>query len=481
LVDFFIYFYREETIILLPEKVHYVFLSATVPNAPEFAAWIAKIHHQPVHVVYTEFRPTPLQHYIYPSGGEGVHLVVDEKGDFREDNFQRALSVLAPDPLGEEGDASTSKKRKKQTKGGPSEIYKIVKMIMERKYEPVIVFGFARKECERMASQMAKLDVQGAEEKKLVEEVFKNAIQTLSEEDRKLPQIQQMLPLLRRGIGIHHSGLLPILKEVIEILFQENLLKCLFATETFSIGLNMPARTVVFTSLRKFDGEKFRWVSSGEYIQMSGRAGRRGLDDRGIVIMMLDEKMEPDVCKGMLRGKADVLRSSFHLSYNMLLNLMRVDEIRAEDLLQKSFLQFQNQRALPELHARRRQLERARLAVEVPHEAECAAFLALERQITASEAEIHAVVTKPVHIVPFLQPGRLVKVVEPSSAAGGGAGADWGWGAVVCYTRRARAQQHGGTRTEAGIEHDQPSQYVLDVLLACNPDQTLARPEPPQP
>jgi len=115
--------------------------------------------------------------------------------------------------------------------------------------------------------------------------------------------------LLKRGIGIHHSGLLPILKEVIEILFQEGLVKSLFATETFAMGLNMPAKTVVFTSVRKFDGQDFRWLNSGEYIQMSGRAGRRGLDARGIVILMVDEKMEPAVAKNMLKGAPDALIS----------------------------------------------------------------------------------------------------------------------------------------------------------------------------
>jgi ATP-dependent RNA helicase DOB1 len=124
-----------------------------------------------------------------------------------------------------------------------------------------------------------------------------NAIQSLSDDDRELPQIVTILPMLKRGVGIHHGGLLPILKEVIEILFQEGLIKCLFATETFSIGINMPARTVVFTNTRKFDGKDFRWITSGEYIQMSGRAGRRGKDTSGIVIQMVDEKIEPDVCK----------------------------------------------------------------------------------------------------------------------------------------------------------------------------------------
>lgn len=98
----------------------------------------------------------------------------------------------------------------------------------------------------------------------MIANVFNNAIAGLSDEDRALPQIEHILPLLKRGIGIHHGGLLPILKEVIEILFQEGLIKCLFATETFSIGLNMPAKTVVFTSVRKFDGQNFRCLSSGE-------------------------------------------------------------------------------------------------------------------------------------------------------------------------------------------------------------------------
>jgi len=109
--------------------------------------------------------------------------------------------------------------------------------------------------------------------------------------------IKSMLPMLKRGIGLHHSGLLPIVKEVIEILFQEGKIKILFTTETFSMGINMPARTVVFTSVEKYDGKDFRLVGGGEYIQMSGRAGRRGIDERGLVIMMVDKKIEPDSAK----------------------------------------------------------------------------------------------------------------------------------------------------------------------------------------
>ena len=103
-------------------------------------------------------------------------------------------------------------------------------------------------------------------------------------------------------MGIHHGGLIPIVKEVIELLFQEGLLKVLFTTETFSMGINMPAKTVVFTSMEKFDGDNFRMVTGGEYIQMSGRAGRRGLDDRGITILMANKKLEPEGAKAILKG-----------------------------------------------------------------------------------------------------------------------------------------------------------------------------------
>lgn len=106
-----------------------------------------------------------------------------------------------------------------------------------------------------------------------------------------LPPIVAMREIVKKGVGIHHGGLLPLIKEVVELLFQDGLLKVLFSTETFSMGLNMPARTVVFTNIKKFDGEKQRWITGGEYIQMSGRAGRRGLDKRGTTILMFDEKM----------------------------------------------------------------------------------------------------------------------------------------------------------------------------------------------
>lgn len=234
-----------------------------------------------------------------------------------------------------------------ETTIGQSDIQKIVKMIMHKNFNPVIIFAFSKRECEALAMSISKMEFNSTDEQDMITSIFTNAIEALAPEDRQLPQIDNLLPLLKRGIGIHHGGLLPILKEIIEILFQEGLIKALFATETFSIGLNMPAKTVIFTSARKFDGREFRDLSSGEYIQMSGRAGRRGLDDRGVVIVMVDEQLEPAAAKVMIRGEADRLDSAFHLGYNMILNLMKVEGISPEFMLQRCFFQFQSSAGVP--------------------------------------------------------------------------------------------------------------------------------------
>ncbi|KAM9541311.1 exosome RNA helicase MTR4-like [Salvelinus alpinus] len=443
----------EETIILLPDNVHYVFLSATIPNAKQFAEWICHLHKQPCHVVYTDFRPTPLQHYIFPAGGDGLHLVVDENGEFREDNFNTAMQVLRDtgDSGGSSGGGKWDTKGRKGGTRGPSNVFKIVKMIMEKNFQPVIIFSFSKKECEAYALQVSKLDFNTDEEKQLVEEVFNNAVDCLSDDDKKLPQVENVLPLLKRGIGIHHGGLLPILKETIEILFSEGLIKALFATETFAMGINMPARTVLFTSARKFDGKDFRWITSGEYIQMSGRAGRRGMDERGIVIFMVDEKMSPAVGKQLLKGSADPLNSAFHLTYNMVLNLLRVEEINPEYMLEKSFYQFQHYRAVPGVVEKMGKLEKMYNAIEIPNEESVVTYYKIRQQLAKLGKEIEEFVHKPKYCLPFLQPGRLVKVKNED--------VDFGWGVVVNFSKKSNVKASTG---------DADPLYVVEVLVHCS-------------
>ncbi|PSN68689.1 ATP-dependent RNA helicase-like protein DOB1 [Corynespora cassiicola Philippines] len=454
----------EETIILLPDKVRYVFLSATIPNAMQFAEWITKTHNQPCHVVYTDFRPTPLQHYFFPAGADGIHLVVDEKGVFREENFQKAMASIAEKAGSDPADALAKRKGKgkdkKTNKGGnkdQSDIYKIVKMIMVKSYNPVIVFSFSKRECENYALSMSQLAFNDDSEKAMVSKVFNSAIEMLSEEDRSLPQIQHILPLLRRGIGVHHSGLLPILKETIEILFQEGLIKVLFATETFSIGLNMPAKTVVFTSVRKFDGVSTRWVTPSEFIQMSGRAGRRGLDDRGIVIMMIGEQMEPAAAKDIVRGQQDNLNSAFHLGYNMILNLMRVEGISPEFMLERCFFQFQNTASVSSLEQKLQELENEKSNTTIVDETTVREYYGLRQQLDTNTKEMREVIMHPSNCLQFMQAGRLVKIKHKDY--------DFGWGAVVAYAPRKTTKNEQVPPLET---------FVVDVVLQVASDCTFA-------
>ncbi|KAK3941768.1 rRNA-processing arch domain-containing protein [Diplogelasinospora grovesii] len=450
----------EETIILLPDKVRYVFLSATIPNAFQFAEWIAKIHRQACHVVYTDFRPTPLQNYFFPAGGKGIFLVVDEKGNFKENNFNTAMALIEEAKGADSADWSAKQKgtgkNKRTNKGGEAadgktDIAKIIRMIIKKSFQPVIVFNFSKRDCEQMALATSGMKFNAPDEEAMVNKVFENALQQLSDEDKGLPQIVHILPLLRKGIGVHHSGLLPILKETIEILFQEGLIKVLFATETFSIGLNMPARTVVFTKVEKFDGKSTRPLTSSEYIQMAGRAGRRGLDDRGIVIMMVDGKLEPEVARGIVVGQQDRLNSAFHLGYNMILNLLRIEAISPEFMLERCFFQFQNAASVPQLEKELIALQQERDGMIIPDESTVKDYWSLRHQVEGYQKDMISVIQHPNYCIDFLQPGRLVEIKDPK-------GTEFGWGVVMDFIARRSVKP--------GEPEVRPQEsYFLDVLL----------------
>lgn len=460
----------EESIIFLPPAIKMVFLSATMSNATEFAEWICHVHKQPCHVVYTDFRPTPLQHYVFPMGGSGLYLVVDEHEEFREDNFLKLQDTFTKQKVGEGSKFSNGKASgriaKSGTASGGSSIYKIVKMIMERKFQPVIVFSFSRRECEQHAMSMSKLDFNTQEEKEIVEQVFRNAVLCLREEDRNLPAIELMLPLLQRGVAVHHSGLLPVLKELVELLFQEGLVKALFATETFAMGLNMPAKTVVFTAVKKWDGDSHRYIGSGEYIQMSGRAGRRGKDARGICIIMIDEQMEMNTLKDMVLGKPAPLVSTFRLSYYSILNLMSRAEgqFTAEHVIRNSFHQFQYEKALPNIGRKVQKLEEEAASLDASGEVEVAEYHKLKLEIAQLEKKMMTEITRPERVLYFLLPGRLVRIRE--------GGTDWGWGVVVNVIKKPS--------TGLGTLPSRGGGYIVDTLLHCSPglSENNSRPKP---
>ncbi|TGZ64861.1 hypothetical protein CRM22_006153 [Opisthorchis felineus] len=452
----------EETIILLPHSVGLVFLSATIPNARQFAEWIVYLHHRPCHVVYTDYRPVPLQHYVFPCGGDGIHLVVNQKREFLESNFHAALTVLQK-AAGEAASDTQMRGRKGGSTRTQSNCAKLVNLVMEQNLGPLIVFLFSIKDCEFLGTQMNKMDYNTDTEKAEVDQIFTDAIDVLSAEDKRLPQVQTLLSVLRRGIGIHHGDLIPILKEIVEILFTKGLIKVLYATETFAMGLNMPARTVLFTGTRKFDGREFRLVTSGEYIQMSGRAGRRGKDDRGTVILMLDDRISSAEARKLLLGEPDRLDSAFYLTNNMVLSLLRVEDINPELMLEKSFYQFQNRSKLPSMEKCVKELESKLQALSFPTDVDMEqleSYVKLKEALTSANRDRWALASQSKTVIPFLQPGRVVRVHTSDDI-------DFGWGIVLHINRPS------GCKGKKGCDSIQDGVITVECLLEVLPVSLL--------
>ncbi|OWZ20723.1 DEAD/DEAH box RNA helicase [Phytophthora megakarya] len=345
----------EEVIIMLPEHIGMVFLSATTPNHLEFSDWIGRTKKQKIHVISTYKRPVPLQHFLY--AGKDLVKLYDATTGYMSNAHGAAKAKLFPasdksKAAGRGGRAvgggSSANARSIRTSGGDQgEWTKLINTLKDRSLLPVVVFAFSKRLCEESASKLAKLDLSTPSERSEIHLFLETSVQRLQGSDRELPQVLTMKEMLKRGIGVHHGGLLPIIKEMVEILFGRGLVKVLFSTETFAMGVNMPARTVVFNGIRKHDGKNFRDLLPGEYTQMAGRAGRRGLDSVGTVIIACwNDVPEPTSLRTMLAGKATSLSSQFRLTYNMILNLLRVEVLTVEDMMKRSFSEFHTQKAL---------------------------------------------------------------------------------------------------------------------------------------
>lgn len=191
------------------------------------------------------------------------------------------------------------------------------------------------------------------------------------------------------------------------------------------MGLNMPAKTVVFTSVRKFDGEQFRWMGGGEYIQMSGRAGRRGLDKKGITILMVDEKMEPEVAKNMLKGNSDDLLSSFYINVNMMINSQRLEDMDPEYIIRRSFLQFQNDVKVPKLIESHNEKVKKFESIKIEDETQVERLYHIVQRINDYKEDIRKAVMKPSICLGFLCVGRILRLKQGN--------VDWGYGVSINF------------------------------------------------
>ncbi|CAH0728414.1 unnamed protein product, partial [Brenthis ino] len=336
----------EEVLILLPAHVSIVMLSATVPNTLQFADWVGRTKKRKVYVVSTPKRPVPLCHYLYTgSGGKSKNerfLVVDQEGNFQLRGYNEAVAAKKAREndhkknFGPKGGKQFGNSKAEQTMW-----VAFVDHLRTCDKLPVVAFTLSRNRCDQNAENLMSVDLTTAKEKSHIRLFFSRCLQRLKEPDRRLPQVIRLQRVLENGIGVHHSGILPLLKEIVEMLFQTGHVKLLFATETFAMGVNMPARTVVFDDISKFDGVQSRSLAPAEYIQMAGRAGRRGLDATGTVIILCKEGV-PDqmTLKGMMLGTPHKLSSQFRLTYAMILSLLRVATVSVEGMMQRSFREF---------------------------------------------------------------------------------------------------------------------------------------------
>ncbi|KAJ2779895.1 Antiviral helicase ski2 [Coemansia javaensis] len=378
----------EEVIIMLPQHVSVILLSATVPNTREFAEWVGRTKKRDIYVISTTKRPVPLEHYLYvgkkldgsSDGEKGLAKIVDQTGTFNSAEWRDAYNAVnKPSASAGRGGGSSSSGGRGRGRGaggqgvvrlggratterqGTTRWVHLVSLLRSQALLPAVVFAFSRKKCEEYAGSLRNLDFLGDSRRSQVHIFVDRCLKRLKPEDRALPQIVAMRDLLKRGIGVHHSGLLPIIKEIVELLFARGLVQCLFATETFAMGVNMPAKCVVFSGLRKHDGRSFRDLLPGEYTQMAGRAGRRGLDKTGVVIIDASSEVPDSVTlHAMILGPATRLESQFYLTYTMILNLLRAKQLRVEEVIKRSFGESATQGKAPE-HEQRLLQVKARL------------------------------------------------------------------------------------------------------------------------
>lgn len=257
----------EEVIIMLPQYVNMIFLSATTPNTIEFSDWIGRTKKKPVHVIRTSYRPVPLSHFLW--AGLKLHKIMEGKSGFLDKGHREATNALKP-AAEAKGDkqprsyGSGAKQLAWQQSGSKNNWMSLIRFLDREGLTPTVVFSFSKKKCEEIAYMLRSLDLNTAAERSTVKGFTLQTVARLSPNDANLPQVLNVCDMVTRGIGVHHGGLLPILKEMVEILFSRNLIKVLFATETFAMGVNMPARSVVFNSIRKHDGTQFRELEPGE-------------------------------------------------------------------------------------------------------------------------------------------------------------------------------------------------------------------------
>jgi ATP-dependent RNA helicase HelY len=370
----------EEVIIHLPESVALVSLSATVSNAEEFGEWLETVRGETATIV-EERRPVPLYQHVlvgrrmydlFADGTSGPHAgsgqteaVNPELMRIARDDWRRGRTTDRRAPRGRNAPRGRAGAHG-QRQGGPRlpSRFEVVERLDAAGLLPAIVFVFSRVGCDAAVTQClnANLRLTSTEERAEIIEFVESRCRHLPDEDLHVLGYHDFLEGLSRGVAAHHAGMLPTFKECVEQLFATGRCKVVFATETLALGINMPARSVVIEKLSKWNGETHADITPGEYTQLTGRAGRRGIDVEGHGVVLWQQGFDPTSVAGLASTRTYPLKSSFRPSYNMAVNLVhQVGRATARELLESSFAQFQADKAVVGLA---RQLRKAEEALE---------------------------------------------------------------------------------------------------------------------
>ncbi|NQU78571.1 DEAD/DEAH box helicase [Candidatus Woesearchaeota archaeon] len=317
----------EESIMFSPAHIRFLFLSATIPNSDEFAAWVKKIKNHDVAVILHHKRPVPLERKFYDSelGITTLDMIGEKKNLDKYPDYGHAR-----------------RGRHRSPRIAKPDYKELVRDIKDKL--PCIYFVFSRVKTQEYAVDLSRnQDFINPEERKEIIRISGEEFRKISKEVIKLKSVTDLRQCLPRGIAFHNAGMLPDIKHVVEKLFAAGLIKVLFATETFAVGINMPAKTVCFDSLRKYTGTGFRWLTSKEYFQISGRAGRRGIDKKGLSIAVIHRpSAELDKIGEFTSRDVLPLKSQFQLTYNTALNMIhRHNEEEIRQILMMNLFTFQ--------------------------------------------------------------------------------------------------------------------------------------------
>jgi len=348
----------EETIMMLPLHIQLVMLSATIDAPDKFADWIECRGHQTtdirkiVYLASTNHRVVPLTHYSFITTNNGIFKAIKDKELERQIREMINKPIVIQSAKGEFNEPHYHKMSKMLGLFQNKNVFikrqhvlnNVCKYMVDNDMLPALCFVLSRKQLEICAREITVPLLE--DDSKVGYTVRRECEQIIRklpnyQEYLELPEYLQMVSLLEKGIAIHHAGITPILREMVELLFGKGYIKLLFATETFSIGISFPIKTVLFTDCNKFDGSQSRILYSHEYTQMAGRAGRRGIDTVGHVIHLnnLFKNVDLNSYKLMMQGKPQKLVSKFKVSYSLLLNLISIGDMNFTDFAKRSMIQ----------------------------------------------------------------------------------------------------------------------------------------------